>query len=111
MESFIQSMIDFLIEKGYSQLEEFPFFRPYMLDIDTAALSGYVNFYFSDRNNPVFILDNIHKLKTREDLNTLQTVLKYWKSLKFVFTGDKLSNELIFGQGIRIFEYSINFKN
>jgi len=108
MQPFIRHMIEFLIEKGQTQLETLPFFRPFLLDTDAAALTGYIDHYFGGKNNPVFILDNLHKLKSREDLNTLQIILKYWKSLKFIFTGDKLSNELIFGEGIRIVEYGIN---
>ncbi|MBU2650988.1 MAG: sigma 54-interacting transcriptional regulator [Bacteroidetes bacterium] len=107
MKSFIKQMIQFLIDKGYTQLEELPFFKPFMLDIDAAAMSGYIDHYFSKKKNPIFILDNLHKLKSREDLNTLQIMLKYWNPLKFIFTGDKLSNELIFGEGIRIVEFSI----
>lgn len=107
MELFLQQLTKFLISKGFTQIREFPLFRPFMLHSDAAVLTGYVDQYFNTKNKPVFILDNLHKLKSREDLNTLQIILKYWKPLKFIFTGDKLSNELIFGEGISIVEYLI----
>ncbi len=111
MKSLVGNMIQFLVNKGYAHLNEQDFLKPFLLDIETAVLSGYVNHYFAGKKNPVFILDNIHKLKSREDLNALQIILKYWKSLKFIFTGDKLSNELVFGEGVRIIEYTIDDRN
>ena len=111
IESFIKGMIQFLIAKDYTQLENLPFLKPFMLDTDAAALTGFVDSYFCKMKSPLIILDNVHTLKTREDLNTLQIILKYWESLKFIFTGDKLNNELIFGEGINIVEYSIGYNN
>lgn len=107
LDTFIRQMVKYLVGKGYAHIQNLPMFRPFMLHIDAAALAGYINQYFGKKNSPVFILDNLHKLKSREDLDTLQIILKYWKPLKFIFTGDKLSNELIFGEGIGIVEYAI----
>jgi DNA-binding NtrC family response regulator len=108
MQDFINKIHSFLMETGFENLKKLPFNRPFMMHADAAALTGYIDDYFSKKNAPVFLLDNLHKLKSREDLDTLQIILQYWKSITFVFTGDKLSNELIFGDGNGIVEYSIN---
>lgn len=105
--AFLQELTGFLIDKGYASLRGIPFFRPFMLSTDAAALSGFVDHYFRRRKEPVFILDNLHMLKSREDLDALQVIMKYWQPVKFIFTGTKLSNELIFGEEVRILEYPI----
>lgn len=111
MQDFIHKLHGFLVQTGFKNLMKLPINRPFMMYVDAAALTGYIDGYFSNRNAPVFLIDNLHKLKSREDLDTLQVILKYWKSLTFVFTGDKLSNELIFGDGNGIVEYGINNNN
>ena len=97
----------YLEQQGFKNLGKLNPGQAFMMHLDAAALTGYINIFFSTRKNPVFIIDNIHKLKSRQDLDTLQVILQYWKSLSFVFTGDKLSNELVFGQNARMIEFKI----
>ena len=107
LNDFIQNVFGYLEQRGFEKLGKLNPGQAFMMHLDAAALTGYIDSFFSTRKNPVFIIDNIHKLKSRQDLDTLQVILHYWKSLSFVFTGDKLSNELVFGQNARMIEFKI----
>jgi DNA-binding NtrC family response regulator len=110
MHAFIKEMQNFLEQEGFEDIDQMQSNQAFMLHTDAAALSGYINNYFSDREAPIFLLDNLQKLNSREDLDTLHVILQYWKKLIFVFTGDKMSNKLIFGEKARIVEFRINAK-
>jgi hypothetical protein len=110
MAEFMSEMRRFLEHKGFKNVAELQSHKPFMLHTDAAALSGYINQYFDNSTEPVVIIDNLHKIRTSEDLEVLHVMLEYWKSLTFVFTGDKMSNELIFGERARIVEFRIRHK-
>lgn len=108
MNGFIKDLGNFLLQQGFEDVAYLQSNRPFMLHTDAAALSGYINNFFSGKHKPVFLIDNLQMLKSREGLDTLHVMLQYWLDPVFVFMGDKMSNELIFGEKARIVEFRIS---
>jgi hypothetical protein len=108
MYHFINLLINEIITKGITKNIESIQLEDENIDNTISYISNFIDQLFDIKNKPILILDNINTLGKQSEINSLITMLKFWKNITFIFVGNKMNNNYHFSDIKKMMEFNLN---